>query len=226
MIQIPITDEKLLEKAKNFSNFREKCKKYLTKVNMNFDKFTIVDHDSFIGYLSEHVIRNYLKDRLPEPDFKVFSWEEYCNIREIYHAVTNNDFTKAQLVKEYFYDKFDICIETPNRKLNIDVKTALTQLEPKMSWDFLYPIIQAQKEGKDITILAYCIYQAPNKYLIKIVDVIGYCDNDMISKCDIIKAGERTKHNTISQVDNYETLLYRDYKDLDDLINKIITGQI
>ena len=156
----------------------------------------------------------------------MLSWEEYCDIKNIYHAVVNNDFSKAQLVKEYFYDKFDICIVTPKRRLNIDVKTALTTLEPNLNWDFLYPTIQAHKEGKDITILAYCIYKAPNKYEINIVDVIGYCDNNSISKCKVVKAGQITKHGTISQIDNYETLLSRDYMDLNELLDKLKEDQI
>lgn len=226
MIKIPISDPEVLKKAKAFSQFREQCKSYLTAVGMNYDKFTVVAHDSFIGYISEYVIRQYIKDYLPKTNFKVLSWEEYCEIKNIYHAVINNDYSKAQLVKEYFYDKFDICIETPKRIINIDVKTALTQLEPTLKWDFLYPIIQAHKEGKDITILAYCIYKAPNKYEINIVDVIGYCDNKSISSCKVIKAGEVTKHGTTSQIDNYETLLGRDYKDLNELLDKLKEDQI
>ena len=226
MIKIPITDPEILKKAKAFSQFREKCKEYLTAVRMNFDKFTVVEHDSFIGYISEYVIRQYIKDNLPQKNFKVISWEEYCDIMNIYNAVTKNDYSKAQLVRDYFYDKFDICIVTPKRKINIDVKTALTKLEPTPNWDFLYPIIQAHKEGKDITILAYCIYKAPNKYEIKIVDVIGYCDNKSISNCKVIKAGEITKHHTVSQIDNYETLLNRDYKDLNQFLDKLKEDQI
>jgi len=193
---------------------------------MNYDKFTVVEHDSFIGYISEYVIRKYIKDYLPKTNFNVLSWEEYCDIKNIYHAVISNDYSKAQLVKEYFYDKFDICIVTPQRRINIDVKTALTQLEPTLNWDFLYPIIQAHKEGKDITILAYCIYKAPDKYEINIVDVIGYCDNKSISNCKVVRAGEVTKHGTISQIDNYETLLGRDYKDLNELLDKLKEDEI
>lgn len=217
MIAIPVKDKALLERAEKFSKFRDECKSFLTDVDMNYDKFTIVSHDSYIGYISEAVIRDYLSSNLPT-SFKVKSWEECCDMVSIYKAVQEKDYSKAEIVKEYFYDKWDIVIETPKRSIHIDVKTALTKLEPKPNWDFLYPVVQAKKEGKDYTILAYCVYEAPDKLLIRIVDVIGYLDNEKIKHCRLIRKGWYTSHHTKSQADNYETLLGRDYQELDSLI--------
>ena len=226
MISIRISNADLFARAKSFSEFRDRCKLYLTTVGMNYDKFTLVGHYSYIGYISEDVIRTYIKSRLPNQGFCVKSWEECCDMKTIYTAVNNNDYSKADIVKKYFYDAWDIMIKTPKREIHIDVKTALTKLEPNDNWNFLYPIVQAHKDGKDYTILAYCIYKEPNKYIIKIVNVIGYLDNDKIKDCDIIRKGERTRHNTISQTDNYDTLLGRDYNELDQLITKIIDEEL
>jgi hypothetical protein len=52
MIDIEISDKSIYKKADAFSLFRDTCKKYLGDVQMNFDKFTVVEHDSYIGYIS------------------------------------------------------------------------------------------------------------------------------------------------------------------------------
>ena len=43
MIEVRVEPE-LLVKADEFSKFRENCKNYLTRVGMNYDKFTMVKH--------------------------------------------------------------------------------------------------------------------------------------------------------------------------------------
>ena len=222
MKEIEITDESIFEKAEAFSEFRERCKRYLDGLGLNFDKFTVVDHDSYIGYISESVIKEYLKKNIPYRDFEVLSWSDTCNMYEIYNAVYGNDPSMADMVKEYFYDKCDLIVETPTKTVYIDVKTALTKKQPTEQWDFMYPVVQANKEGKDGAILAYCVYEGTDKKHIKKVIVAGYIENKTVKKCRIIRKGQRTKFNTISQTDNYETYLWRDYKSLEDLINEIL----
>lgn len=72
MIEVRVEPE-LLVKADEFSKFRENCKNYLTRVGMNYDKFTMVKHDSIIGYISEYIVAQYLRDNLPN-GFIVSSW--------------------------------------------------------------------------------------------------------------------------------------------------------
>ena len=48
---------------------------------------------------------------------------------------------------------------------------------------------------------------------------IGYTDYNSIQKCEIIKAGEKTKMGTVSQIDNFVTSI-SDYKPINDLLNK------
>ena len=56
------------------------------------------------------------------------------DIANIYKAVNNDDVSKAEMVKNYFYDKYDIKVTTPTKKQYcIDVKTALTAKEPSKS---------------------------------------------------------------------------------------------
>jgi len=220
MIEVRVEPE-LLVKADEFSKFRENCKNYLTRVGMNYDKFTMVKHDSIIGYISEYIVAQYLRDNLPN-GFIVSSWMVENDIANIYKAVNNDDVSKAEMVKNYFYDKYDIKVTTPTKKQYcIDVKTALTAKEPSKSWDFMYPVIQAAKEGKEYAILAYCI--AEFKKIVK-VDIIGYLQISDVSKCNVIKAHEKTKFHTESQIDNYETKLGRDFHNIQELIDIIKEG--
>jgi hypothetical protein len=132
MIEVRVEPE-LLVKADEFSKFRENCKNYLTRVGMNYDKFTMVKHDSIIGYISEYIVAQYLRDNLPN-GFIVSSWMVENDIANIYKAVNNDDVSKAEMVKNYFYDKYDIKVTTPTKKQYcIDVKTALTAKEPSKS---------------------------------------------------------------------------------------------
>ena len=50
--------------AKKFSNFRQRCKEFLKNNGINHNKFTVVEHDSELGYISEQIVLNYLKNNL------------------------------------------------------------------------------------------------------------------------------------------------------------------
>ena len=42
----------IISNAKKFSNFRQRCKEFLKNNGINHDKFTVVEHDSELGYIS------------------------------------------------------------------------------------------------------------------------------------------------------------------------------
>ncbi len=212
-------DIKLLEKAQKFESFRKQCKDYLSKHGRCFDKFTVVQHDSFIGYISEHIVRLEFLEKLADSECKVYSWDSQFDMRKIIGAVNSDDASLVDYVQEYFYDKYDIAIETSDKIFEIDVKSAFTSNQPRSNWNYQYPVIQANKVGKEYAVLAYC--QGESSALINNVVLIGYCEIKQIKQCSIDKKGTKTERGTINQVDNYHTLLNRDYRDIDDLISII-----
>ena len=212
-------DTSIFQKAKHFEKFREDCKLYLTKVGLNWDKFTIVSHDSFIGYITEYAISEHIKNKFP--NVLVETWERQFDIKEIIRILKDNDQSEVskELVKTYFYDKWDLKIDGLKISLLSDVKTALTALEPNNNWNFMYPVVQANKGGKDIMILVYYVVNdIKDLKTLKSMILIGYTNEETIKKCAIIKAGEITRFGTISQIDNYVTQLSKDYFNLNEII--------
>ena len=208
------------KKAEAFSTFRENCKVYLTSVNKNWDKFTVVSHDSFIGYLTEMAIKQHLLAKYPE--IKIESWEDQFDMKALIKIIKENktDAESIDLVVKYFYDKWDLKILNNSIKILSDVKTALTEKEPNDNWNFLYPVIQASKEGKDLMILVYYVVNTIKdlRTFSKLI-LVGAITPEIIKTCDIIKAGEKTKFGTISQIDNYITKLNKNYKPIESFIN-------
>jgi hypothetical protein len=95
-------NKELYEKAHRFVEFRSKCKNYLKEVGKDFDKFTIVEHDAFVGYITEFLIAEYLNKRY---DFlSVSTWEYNHNIREIIKIVDSKDYSEqnVKLVIKHF----------------------------------------------------------------------------------------------------------------------------
>ena len=149
--------KELFDKALSYSRFRQSCKEYLKKNNKDYDKFTKVDHDSAVGYISETLISNYLK--LHYSEIKVNKWENNFDIKRIMNIVKFNSDSKNDLdyVVNYFYDKYDLHIKYYENDIYIDVKSALTKKTPSKSWTFLYPVVQAHKKGKSGMILAIAL---------------------------------------------------------------------
>jgi hypothetical protein len=210
----------LFIKADNFTKFRNGCKEYLTTVGASWNKFTIVSHDSFIGYITENVILSYLGNK--NPKLQIETWEDQFDIPEIIRIIKEKDYSSVskELVISYFYDKWDIKINSKEIIFLSDVKTALTLKIPNEKWNFMYPVIQANKIGKDIMILVYYVVtdlKDPKSF--QNLYLIGYTTPDTIKKCPIVKAGNKTIYGTISQIDNYITELSKDYFNLNDLIN-------
>lgn len=203
--------EKEVNIARRTQGFRDRCKDYLERHGVLYDKFTITPYDAYIAYITEKFIANYLRDEF-KGKICVSTWSDQFNLEHIV-AILDRDSADPEdiaLVKAYFYDDFDLYVSTPCNsyfiKLKVDVKTAITENIPRKNWEFLYPVVQAKKPGKDAVILVYYIAdddQSPSS--LKELSIVGYLTEDEISKCNIVKKGERTSHGTKSQIDNYET---------------------
>lgn len=217
MEEIMIVPLELEDEAKRVSAFRSRMKTYLTSFNECYDKFTVTENDTFLGYVSETAVSNYLTKNFSD-EFEVKKWEDSFDLERIENAVNNNDGNPVEVayVKKFFYDKYDLEIveKKTGKSICVDVKTAETCKEPQKGWNFLYPVIQNQREGKDCVILCY-YYKTEkcNKILL-----VGYISEEDISKKKILPAGSVTKFGTINQIDNYETKVI-DYQSLSRMLN-------
>ena len=213
--------ESLLKKSENFSNFREQCKIYLWKYDLNYDKFTITDNDSSLWYLTEYFMKQYIMESFPGA--KVESWEDQYDIERLINIVKSqsDSVNDIKYIKEYFYDRRDLKIDYLWKSYYLDVKTAITKLNPNNRRNFLYPVVQANKEWKDYMILCYYVTTDLSIDSFKHLVVVWYTTEEIIKTCNIIKAWEITSHWTTSQIDNYETLLSKHYKSIEDLFNEI-----
>ena len=66
--------------AEKYSNLRMDCKNFLKKHNLDFDKFTIVEHDSEIGYIAEKFITDYLKKYT---NYEIIQWSDKFDLYKI-----------------------------------------------------------------------------------------------------------------------------------------------
>lgn len=216
-IKYRLTDE-LIAKANDFEKFRSRCKQYLVTKGKGYDKFTMVSHDSFIGYVTEHIMKSEMQTNYGTLISDVISWEDSFDLKRIDKVVTSNSNEEDDInyVSEYFYDKWDLKINGKTISILSDVKTALTKLEPNSRWNFLYPVVQANKEGKEIMILIYYVVSDLKNLasLTKLI-LVGATTPEIVKKCSVIKQGDRTRFGTISQIDNYETELSKHYLPLE-----------
>jgi len=212
-------EQELFNKAQKFSDFRIKCKQYLRKNGKEYDKFTVVEHDSSVGYISESLITDYLKSNYK--DIEVYTWENMYDMRRIIDIVKSDSSLEDDInyVTEYFYDRYDLHIKYKRKEFFIDVKSALTKKMPSNSWTFLYPVVQAHKEGKSGMILAYCI--VTNLKIIESMNsfvLVGFVPQKKVRECKKYLRGQITRFKTVNQIDNYETLLSRHYMSVDALL--------
>ncbi len=224
MISLPVQlSPGMIAQAKAYAFLRKRCKEYLASKNIEFDKFSIVEHDSFTGFITENFIYHYLKKHFEKEDVSIHKWEEQFEIKRINRILSRQSNKKEdiQYIREYFYDAYDIHLSQVDRSYKIDVKTAFTALKPNLKWNFLYPVIQAGKEGKDLIFLTYYIVEdLKDPESLKEIVWVGFINKEQILSRPVIKAGEKTKFGTTSQVDNYITELSKDYcVDLDKLFN-------
>lgn len=207
--------DNLYEKAIKFNEFRKNCKNYLNNHKMNFDKFTIVDHDSIIGFVSESIVSDYIKNTYS--NVEVFSWDDQFDIERITNIINNNSSVveDIELVRDYFYDQWDLKLVFNGEILLIDVKSAMTSKNPTKWWNFLYPKVQVDKKGKNGAILGYCVcdnikdIRTLNNFIL-----IGYISMKDVSNCKIQYKGTLTRFGTVSQIDNYITEVSTGYSDL------------
>jgi len=214
-------NQALIIAAYGFEELRNNCKLYLSKHDLNFDKFTVVSHDSFIGYISEYFLKEYIINTYNAKGITVATWEDNYDIAKIRNILKSESkqINNIDYIRSYFYDKYDLKISNGDSSILVDIKTALTKLEPKLNWNFLYPVIQAHKPGKDHMVLAYYVVdEIKDIESLKKLVVIGYISEETIKKCNIIKAGTLTRFGTKSQIDNYETELSTHYRNIDKMI--------
>jgi len=215
MKEIMTVTEALVKEAKELSDFRNNVKDYLQNYGECYDKFTVTENDTYLGHVSETAIIHYLQNVYSDK-LEIHKWSEKFDLDRVRSAVMNNINKPEEIlyVREYFYDRYDIEIlnKETGKKLLIDVKTAETSKTPQMYWNFLYPVVQNQKDGKDCVILCYYYKQEDANKII----LIGYLTEDRISQYNILKAGTKTRFGTINQIDNYETKV-KDYKPLSEL---------
>ena len=200
--------------AKKFSNFRQRCKEFLKNNGINHDKFTVVEHDSELGYISEQIVLNYLKNNLDLSKFNINHWKEQFNFSKIENILKKVKPTTEEInvIREYFYDKYDIAINNKNKTFYLDVKTAETTYTPNKNWNFLYPVIQANKSDDYFVVLTYIIKNDIDKVYTKAY-IMGAIDYREIKNSKIQKKGTCTRFDTESQINNYITEL-KNYKDL------------
>ncbi|MFA6428197.1 MAG: hypothetical protein WCW02_01485 [Candidatus Buchananbacteria bacterium] len=213
--------EDIKNKAIWFQKFRNECKAYLAKHGIDYDKFTIVEHDGYIGFISEWVLSQYIRDEFHDAIKECSPWEDKFDLKRIERIIEKNSMDEGDVayVKEYFYDSWDLMVATKEVAYRCDIKTALTKKEPQLNWNFLYPIIQAEKSGKDLMILIYYIYEGDDFHNLTGEVLIGATTYDAIKKCPVLKKGDTSKFGTKSQADNYVTELSRDYSELSKFIH-------
>ena len=119
---------------------------------------------------------------------------------------------EINVIREYFYDKYDIAINNKNKTFYLDVKTAETTYTPNKNWNFLYPVIQANKSDDYFVALTYIIKNDIDKVYTKAY-IMGAIDYQEIKNSKIQKKGTCTRFDTESQINNYITEL-KNYKDL------------
>jgi hypothetical protein len=216
-----LPSEEIKNRALWFQDFRDKCKAYLAKHGIDYDKFTMVSHDGYIGFISEWILSQYLHNEFHEVIKNGVSWEEGFDLRRIEEIIEKNSLDKTDIkyVKDYFYDNWDLMVSTQSATYKCDIKTALTAKDPQLNWNFLYPVIQAEKTGKDLMILIYYIYEGDDFHNLTGEVLIGATTYALIKKCHIIKKGEISRFGTKSQIDNYITELSRDYSELNNFIH-------
>ncbi|MGP1612432.1 MAG: hypothetical protein ACTTG8_05025 [Catonella sp.] len=217
MEEIMTVSIELEKEAERISKFRSKMKAYLTRFGACYDKFTITENDTLLGYISETAVSNYLLENYGDK-IEVRRWADLFDLNRIESAVENNNSAKEEVeyVKSYFYDKYDLEIveKKSGKTIFVDVKTAETSKEPQLTWNFLYPVVQNQREGKDCVILCY-YYKIAN---LKKIILVGYISEEEISRKHILRAGSRTRFGTLNQIDNYETKV-TDYQRLARMLN-------
>src|ERR1039458_8645873 len=96
--------EETMKKALWFQEFRNKCKDYLAKHGINYDKFTVVEHDGYIGFISEWVLSQYLRDEFRDVIKECSAWDDNFDLKRIEEIIKEDSKAEEDIsyVKEYF----------------------------------------------------------------------------------------------------------------------------
>lgn len=221
VIELAGQQERLLKEAQQYSAFRNKVKKYLESKDFHYDKFTVTEEDSMIGYISERCVSEYIVEKYGKAGVQVSSWQDQFDMNRVRSVVDRDSDAEddKEYVKRYFYNRYDLRISKGNKVIPVDVKSAATRKKPMRYWTYLYPVIQAEKAGKEGVILAYCIKNSND--VIEKVAICGYMTEDQIKEYGVTPEGKNTGRGTQSQIDNYTTVV-KDYKRLYDLIRRVL----
>lgn len=215
MKTIKITDD-MISRANYYQSFRNKVKDKLSKIGRCFDKFTVTDRDTFDGYIAELCVFQYLKQFTND----IVLWKRTISKDLIEKIEQNIDLNNSEYIEieNYFYDRYDIELCMTAR---IDVKTAATNLQPNSRWTYGIPVIQVDKDGKDLVVLAYVIYDKDpkkNKDSLPIEClIVGFMDICSIRKMK--KSKENLNAGFDYQIENYETLI-EDYIDIEKIFSR------
>jgi hypothetical protein len=212
--------ENLLMQAHEFAEFRKKIKNVLSRYEMNWDKFTVTDRDSFDGFIAEKTFVTYLIDNGLAIEDKIVTWaQEHFLNEDIISKIEKfpaSSFSQEELdlIKKYFYDLWDVKMAGHC----IDVKTAATHLVPEDTWTYGIPQIQVDKPGKDQVVLNYLIYDKdpklyPDAIPVKCV-LVGYMSIEKIKQCPLVNSNQYAGHQY--HIKNYETNVV-DYHDVSEI---------
>ena len=220
IIEKNLISNNLFYEAKRFSIFRQDVKDYLKKFDKDFDKFTITQHDSYLGYFTEQVLKEYISSTFDLKNYKLETWADNFDLNKIKDIVYNckTNVENVKYVQSYFYDKYDLKLSNNIKEIKIDIKTAETTKTPTNHWNFLYPVVQANQKNKDLIILCYYVKNTSNLNDLKNIVIAGYMFENDICNYEIIHANQYTIRHTKSQIDNYNTQLI-DYKDIKTIEN-------
>lgn len=90
MEEIMTVTIELEEKARKISSFRSRMKAYLTRFGACYDKFTVTENDTLLGYISETAVSNYLINNYGDK-VEVRHWADSFDMERINRAVEQNN---------------------------------------------------------------------------------------------------------------------------------------
>lgn len=199
------------EKAKMFADLKVLCFNFLgrySRLQKNVTNFTNneVDHDYYIRFIATFAFKKQLsKDK----HTIVSTWEDAFDIVKVISILCDNLPSEEDIayIYSYFCSQYHVKIKNGEKEMVLDIKTALTKLEPKINWNFLFSARKAETR-ENTTALLYCV---GNKLNIRSVVFSGVISYNTVRQCPVLKKGQVTRFGTVNKIDNYVTTLSKDY---------------
>jgi hypothetical protein len=213
----------LIAEAHKFEKLRASMKQILRDNDMEYDKFTVTERDSFDGFIAEASFTEFLKNNTGLREDEIARWgtdhpidgKTLEKIR-IYPAEKEFSSSELSMIKDHFYDKWDLLIHG----VRIDVKTAATHLQPSGHWRYGVSKIQMEKGNKDFVVLNYLIYNKDPKpeanadaIPIKCV-LIGCLPVYIVKNYPVVKENMAAGHKYF--IENYDTKV-SEYRDISEM---------